>query len=292
MDRGYPYMVYAGFQIAIRNHSILSASTPLLYCASNLSNEIELKPQAICFFRNAPAKLHCCPPAHSPAVPLFMNHTSMKINTYCVHCPEAGCKLFKFWDLGITPTIASMHPTPTANQPPAPSLPQPLPFPMPAARAPQTICPTCSHQGIDCCKTGCCAHSTLPCKVHETFQLPVAQPPMQPSVPRPPPKACSHCSLDVLVAGFEDAQTAHNTPQCLTQLRQDHLTQQQEQAACLAALTALPPSPIRSQEDRDRNMVIWLALGNSPLPPTSSHQTHYITLSCWLSSNPGCTTAV
>jgi hypothetical protein len=34
-------------------------------------------------------------------------------------------------------------------------------------------------------------------------------------------------TLDVLIAGLEEARAAFNTPQCLAQLTQDHLTQQQ-----------------------------------------------------------------
>ncbi|KAJ7301686.1 hypothetical protein DFH08DRAFT_978527 [Mycena albidolilacea] len=103
---------------------------------------------------------------------------------------------------------------------------------MPAARALRTICPTCGCQGnalcrTNRCKTDCHAHSTVLFKVHNKLQPPAAQPAVQPSVPRPPPKA------------------AFNTPQCLAQLTQDHSAQQQERAACLAALAPLPPSPTR-----------------------------------------------
>ncbi|KAJ7731172.1 hypothetical protein B0H14DRAFT_3517909 [Mycena olivaceomarginata] len=181
----------------------------------------------------------------------------------------------KLWALGVTPTVATTFPTPAANQPPPPPLASPNhppPFPMPAARTPRTVCPTCSRQGnalcmTNRCKADCRAHSTLPCKVHETLQPPTARAPAQPSVPRPPTKARPHRSLDVLVAGLEDARAVLNTPQRLADLAQNHLAQQQEQAARLAALTPLPPSPTRSQEDRDRNMAIRLALGNSPPPP-------------------------
>ncbi|KAJ7312427.1 hypothetical protein DFH08DRAFT_822165 [Mycena albidolilacea] len=198
--------------------------------------------------------------------------------------------MFKFWDLGDTPT-------PAANQPPAASLPQPPPFPTPAARAPRTVCPTCGCQGnalcrTNRCKTDCRAHSTVSCKIHDTLQPPAAQPAVQPSVPRPPPNVRPGRSLGLLIAGLEDVRAAFNTPQRLAQLTQDHLAQQQEQAARLAALTPLPPSPTRSQEDRDRDMAVRLALGSSPPPHTAVRQTHRITLSHWLSSGPGRTTVV
>ncbi|KAJ7896416.1 hypothetical protein B0H14DRAFT_2558314 [Mycena olivaceomarginata] len=262
-------------------------------------------------------------------MPLFTNHATMNINARRVRCPEAGCELylqpprkclngrnkdcyytacynpshghrFKFWDLGVTPTVSTTRPTLDANQPPpAPLLfpNQPPPFPRPAARAQRIFCPTCGRQGNALCRTNRCkadcrAHSTLPCKVHETLQPPTLQPPVQPSVPRPPTKVRPRHSLDVLAAGLENTGAMLNTPQRLAELAQDHIAQQQEQAARLAALTPLPPSPTRSQEDRDRAMAIKLALGNSPPPPTSSRQTCRITLSRWLSSGPGCTTVV
>ncbi|KAJ7802248.1 hypothetical protein B0H14DRAFT_3781244 [Mycena olivaceomarginata] len=251
-------------------------------------------------------------------MPLFTNHATMNIDARHVRCPELGCDRYlpapkkclngqnkdryyvscynashgpriKLWALGVTPTVATMFPTPAANQPPPPlaSPNHPPPFPMPAARIPRTVCPTCGRQGnalcmTNRCKADCRAHSTLPCKVHETLQPPTARPPVQPSVPRLPTKARPRRSLDVLVAGLEDARTVLNTPQRLAELAQDHLAQQQEQAARLAALTPLPPSPTRSQEDRDRNMAIRLALGNSPPPP------HLFAPD----AGPGCTTVV
>ncbi|KAJ7311517.1 hypothetical protein DFH08DRAFT_973951 [Mycena albidolilacea] len=92
--------------------------------------------------------------------------------------------------------------------------------------------------------------------------------------------------------GLEDAQAAFNMPQHLAQLTQDHFAQQQERAAHLTALTPLPPSPTRSQEDHDCDLANKLALGSSPPPHTALRPTHRITLLRWLSSGPGCTTVV
>ncbi|KAJ7731287.1 hypothetical protein B0H14DRAFT_3517884 [Mycena olivaceomarginata] len=61
----------------------------------------------------------------------------------------------KLWDLGVTPTVGTTRLTLAANQPPPPlaSPNQPPPFPMPAARAQRTICPTCGRQGNTLCRT-------------------------------------------------------------------------------------------------------------------------------------------
>ncbi|KAJ7343897.1 hypothetical protein DFH08DRAFT_962042 [Mycena albidolilacea] len=245
-------------------------------------------------------------------MPLFTNHATMNIDARHVRCPELGC------DRYLPAPKKCLNGQNKDRYYVSVSVLQRVAWPQDQALGPGRH-PDCCHNVPDpSCKLAAASSSGLPkpssALPHAGSQnsahcLPHLWPPRQcalydkplqgrlsrtldpaPSVPRPPKKARPRRSLDVLVAGLEDARAVLNTPQRLADLAQNHLSQQQEQAARLAALTPLPPSPTRSQEDRDRNMAIRLALGNSPPPPTSSRQTRRITLSHWLSSGPGCTT--
>ncbi|KAJ7660082.1 hypothetical protein B0H14DRAFT_3910273 [Mycena olivaceomarginata] len=165
-------------------HSILSASAPLPFwdehcplptARRNLGNELKPKPKGVWLFGILSLHLHrdtARPPAHPPW-PLFTNHATMNIDARHVRCPELGCDRYlpapkkclngqnkdryyvscynashgpriKLWALGVTPTVATMFPTPAANQPPPPPLASPNhppPFPMPAARTPAHCLP-------------------------------------------------------------------------------------------------------------------------------------------------------
>jgi hypothetical protein len=66
----------------------------------------------------------------------------------------------------------------------------------------------------------------------------------------------------------------------MSELHHQHLAQEQEAgtAARLTALTALPPSPMLSQEARDPVFTVSVALGTSPPPLVMSQPTRRVTL--------------
>ncbi|KAJ7871892.1 hypothetical protein B0H14DRAFT_2570615 [Mycena olivaceomarginata] len=290
---------------------LIGTSTALADGTSNFGNKLKPKPKQFVWqslsspthLRHHPLRHH--PPARPSAMPLFTNHAMMNVNACRVRCPEVGCELylpapkkclnsknkdryytacynpshshmFKFWDLGVTPT-------PAANHPSAASLPQPPPFPMPAPRALRTVCPTCGHQGnalcrTDRCKTDCRTHSTVLCKVHNTLQPPAAQLAVQPSVPRPPPKEDRDCDMAIKLA-------LGSSPRPHTTLRQTHH---------ITVLCWLSSGPGRTTVVQDQpgwettwprirldDLILFLTLSTHPCPD-QYHDYWTFSLGVWL----------
>ncbi|KAJ7829885.1 hypothetical protein B0H14DRAFT_2593752 [Mycena olivaceomarginata] len=212
-------------------------------------------------------------------MPLFTNHKTMQIDARRVRCPEPDyphflpasreCQhgqnrgkwytvsyneshghRFKFWDLGAfaaSPVATSSHPE------------QYSPCRPPLFQA-SASCQNTKRQDL------LSRAVEFLCSVHELA---------------PPARMISKTTQQLLVAGLEEAAAALPAPRhCVSELHHQRLAQEQEAgtAACLAALTALPPSPMLSQEARDQVFTVSVALGTSPPPLVVSQPTRRVTL--------------
>ncbi|KAJ7318745.1 hypothetical protein DFH08DRAFT_971117 [Mycena albidolilacea] len=164
----------------------------------------------------------------------------------------------------VIPANLGVHPRITL--PPAQLNTAPPPAPLPSiqtATARRPPCPSDERQCFSCtcpgnaqcamrrCKVCCRSLATSHCRIHEPW-----------------PPALSTSTLQILDTA--EAAAAFPAPCHLQrELPHQHLARQQETAP---RLTALPPSPMLSQEARDEALTVLLALGTSPpLSITTPH---------------------
>ncbi|KAJ7894158.1 hypothetical protein B0H14DRAFT_3426925 [Mycena olivaceomarginata] len=227
----------------------------------------------------------CPEPACTRLLPVVRKcqsgHNHGKWYTACFN--EAHGPKYKFWPLGTIPNGLPPPAQPLVAHNPPPSA------PMPAARAPSAHCTSCPRTGntqcpLRLCKTCCHAQSAVFCRIHERLC-----PPTLATTSRQLPAA----HLEETAPRRRRESTAFPAP-CphKRELPHERVTRQQEAAACLAALTLLPPSPTLSQEARDEAFAVSLTLGTSlPLSVTTA-DTHCVSLVSWVHRLEASTTVV
>ncbi|KAJ7328473.1 hypothetical protein DFH08DRAFT_815969 [Mycena albidolilacea] len=243
-----------------------------------------------------------CPPSLPPPslqylnplkikMPLFTDHNTMKIDVYQNHSKwyticynESHGHHFKFWDLGTTtaPPAAWVNTPPPAQNSIPPAAQSSSNHPRPA-RTPSTKCSSCPCPGNTqrkccCCRTHCHTQPSSFCSVHEVVPL---------------ARTLSNTKLQILVAGLKEAATAlPASHRHMSEFHHQCLTQEQEAAVCLAALTLLPSLPTPSQEACNWVFAISIALGTSPPLLIMSQPTRCVTLISWTHSTEVSTTPV